>query len=82
MNLHGIILITDYHFFCLLKKLILVYFPVRVGGGDDEFEILDVSNNGRNWVQKMFSDLSKQSMAKQLAVGGVSGWCVSPLSLT
>ena len=45
---------------------------VSVNQGDDEFEVLDATQ--RNWLNKTFGDISKASVGKQLAVGGVSGW--------
>lgn len=42
---------------------------------DDDFEILDITGSNKNWIQKTFKDISKQSMAKQLAIGGAGGWC-------
>ena len=45
------------------------------GEGDEEFEVLDVSSRG--WVGDVFKDVSKGSVAKQITVGGVSGWYVS-----
>ncbi|KAL5004971.1 hypothetical protein ScPMuIL_018427 [Solemya velum] len=43
----------------------------------ENFEVLDLSSLRRNgdWVQNMFGDISRQSMGKQLAIGGASGWC-------
>lgn len=51
----------------------------RVRGVDDdeEYEILDVRNRG--WMERTFRDLTKASVAKQLSVGGVSGWCAGYL---
>lgn len=40
---------------------------------EEEFEVLDVTD--RAWFDKALRELSKASVAKQLAVGGVSGWC-------
>ena len=42
--------------------------------GEDEFEILDISDANKNWLQKTFKDISKQSVAKQIAIGGAGGW--------
>ena len=39
---------------------------------DAEFELLDLTDRG--WLKKMFGDLTKASVAKQIAVGGASGW--------
>ena len=39
---------------------------------DADFELLDLTDRG--WLKKMFGDLTKASVAKQIAVGGASGW--------
>lgn len=43
------------------------------GEEEEDFEILDVTRRG--WFDKMFRDISKASVAKQMTVGAVSGWC-------
>ncbi|KAK2158481.1 hypothetical protein LSH36_169g04021 [Paralvinella palmiformis] len=40
---------------------------------EEEFEVLDLTD--RAWFDKALRDLSKASVAKQITVGGVSGWC-------
>ncbi|XP_022243187.1 FUN14 domain-containing protein 1-like isoform X2 [Limulus polyphemus] len=45
---------------------------------DDVFEILDVrgsAKNGKNWFQHFLGDITKASTAKQITVGGITGWC-------
>ncbi|XP_060065494.1 FUN14 domain-containing protein 1-like isoform X2 [Ylistrum balloti] len=48
------------------------------GNPDDNepFEVLDLEaiRRGNNWIQKVFGDISKQSAAKQVAIGGATGW--------
>lgn len=45
---------------------------------DEEFEILDVRgmarNGSGNWIDKYLGEITKASTAKQIAVGGLSGW--------
>ncbi len=36
----------------------------------------------RGWLKKTFGDLTKASVAKQITVGGVSGWSVQTPMLT
>lgn len=43
------------------------------GNRSEDVEIID--DESRAVVQRLFGDLSKSSVAKQLAVGCVSGWC-------
>ncbi|CAH1777108.1 unnamed protein product [Owenia fusiformis] len=42
---------------------------------DEEYEILNLSEIDRTWLQRTFTHVTKASAAKQIAVGGVSGWC-------
>ncbi|KAI0227665.1 FUN14 domain-containing protein 1 [Lamellibrachia satsuma] len=39
---------------------------------NEEFEIIGMETN---WLRKMVSDLTKASTAKQVTVGGLTGWC-------
>ncbi|XP_069104009.1 FUN14 domain-containing protein 1-like isoform X1 [Argopecten irradians] len=43
---------------------------------NEPFEVLDVEaiRRGNTWIQKMLGDISKQSAAKQVVIGGASGW--------
>ncbi|KAJ8310107.1 hypothetical protein KUTeg_011972 [Tegillarca granosa] len=41
---------------------------------NEEFEVLDLTSIDRNWINRVFGDLSRQSVAKQVAIGGASGW--------
>jgi len=40
---------------------------------DEDIEIIDIIDRG--WLERALGDLSKASVAKQITVGGVSGWC-------
>lgn len=43
----------------------------------EEFEVLDIrgtANNTMSWLQRFIKDVSKAPVAKQAAVGGISGW--------
>ncbi|XP_074655300.1 FUN14 domain-containing protein 1-like [Tubulanus polymorphus] len=37
------------------------------------------SNNSNDWIKKMYDDITKASAAKQITIGGVSGWCAGYL---
>lgn len=43
---------------------------------EEEFEVLDLSAMRRNqgYIQQILGDISKQSAAKQVAIGGAAGW--------
>jgi len=47
---------------------------------DEEFELLDIrgmAKNGKNkenWLERYFGEITKASAAKQMTVGGLSGW--------
>ncbi|XP_033761243.1 FUN14 domain-containing protein 1-like isoform X1 [Pecten maximus] len=43
---------------------------------NEPFEVLDLEaiRRGNSWLQKVFGDISKQSAAKQVAIGGATGW--------
>ncbi|XP_067669141.1 FUN14 domain-containing protein 1-like [Haliotis asinina] len=46
-----------------------------MGEPSEEYEILDLSEyRNKDWVQKMFGDITKQSAAKQVVVGAAGGW--------
>lgn len=50
----------------------------------EEFEVLDVRGTAADtmtWVQRFVHDLTREPVAKQVAVGGVSGWVVGYLSM-
>ena len=58
-----------------VKLSISFNFTGRKKADDDaDFELLDLTDRG--WLKKMFGDLTKASVAKQIAVGGASGWWV------
>ena len=41
------------------------------------YDIVDLSHHRdrtKDWIEKIFGDLTKQSAAKQAAIGGVAGW--------
>jgi len=48
---------------------------------DEIIEVLDVRGRGgaKNWLQEYLADLNKASAAKQITVGGISGWCAGYL---
>ncbi|XP_064614902.1 FUN14 domain-containing protein 1A-like isoform X2 [Liolophura sinensis] len=47
---------------------------------DDTFEVLSMSDDrSPRWLRQIFGDVSRQSTGKQLAIGGVSGWCAGYL---
>lgn len=51
---------------------------------EEEFEVLDVrgtARNGMSWLQQFMQDLTRQPVAKQVAVGGLSGWVVGYVSM-
>jgi len=51
---------------------------------DEEFEVLDVRGTAKSsmsWVQGFVTDLTKEPVTKQVAVGGLSGWVVGYLSM-
>lgn len=41
---------------------------------DDVIDIRGTADNTMSWFQQYFKDVSKESVAKQAAVGGLSGW--------
>jgi len=47
------------------------------------FDVLGIfperQNSSSAAIRRFFSDLSKESVAKQITIGGVSGWCVYEL---
>ncbi len=49
----------------------IIFAEIKPKDGE-EFELLDYVDRG--WLEKMFGDLTKASVAKQIAVGGASGW--------
>lgn len=52
--------------------------------GIEEFEVLDVRGTAANtmsWLQRFMQDLAREPVAKQVAVGGASGWVVGYLSM-
>jgi len=52
--------------------------PARVTSGenDESWETLDdIVDNSSGFLKRSFGELSKASVAKQLTVGGVTGWC-------
>ena len=50
-------------------------FPVVAdNAANEEFEVIGMEN--RNWLSKLVSDLTKASTAKQITVGGFTGWSV------
>ncbi|KAK8378412.1 hypothetical protein O3P69_011125 [Scylla paramamosain] len=54
------------------------------GSAEEEFEVLDVRGTAADtmtWVQRFVHDLTREPVAKQVAVGGVSGWVVGYLSM-
>ena len=55
---------------------ILIYSTTHVltVRSDDDFEVLELSDANKSWIKNQFKDISKQSMAKQLAIGGAGGW--------
>lgn len=44
---------------------------------DEIFEVLEPIE--KDWVQKFFGELTKASAPKQLAAGGIAGWCAGNL---
>ncbi|XP_038050157.1 FUN14 domain-containing protein 1-like [Patiria miniata] len=47
----------------------------NAGIDDSMFEILDVAETGRNWLEKALDgELSKKSVPVQVAIGGSAGW--------
>ena len=44
--------------------------------GSEEFDVQDIIPYvpDQHWMQNMFRDVSKMSVAKQTLVGGVTGW--------
>ncbi|XP_071798653.1 FUN14 domain-containing protein 1-like [Asterias amurensis] len=45
------------------------------GVSDSQFEILEIAETGRNWLEKALDgDLSKKSVPVQIAIGGSTGW--------
>ena len=48
---------------------ISVYLGVE---NEDEIEMIDLAEHG--WLKKYFGDITKASVAKQIAVGGGTGW--------
>uniref|UniRef100_A0A0L8GJ49 FUN14 domain-containing protein 1 n=1 Tax=Octopus bimaculoides TaxID=37653 RepID=A0A0L8GJ49_OCTBM len=47
----------------------------------DAPEILDITTYtaDKRWLENIFRDVSKLSVAKQTVVGGISGWCAGML---
>ncbi|KAK2171665.1 hypothetical protein NP493_1037g00029 [Ridgeia piscesae] len=45
---------------------------VADNAANEEFEVIGMEN--RNWLSKLVSDLTKASTAKQITVGGFTGW--------
>lgn len=47
----------------------------------EEYDVQDIIPyiHDRHWMQNMFRDVSKMSVAKQTLVGGVTGWCAGML---
>lgn len=45
---------------------------------EEEFEVLDLSavRRNRGHLQQILGDISKQSAAKQVVIGGAAGWYV------
>ncbi|XP_021379239.1 FUN14 domain-containing protein 1-like isoform X1 [Mizuhopecten yessoensis] len=43
---------------------------------NEPFEVLDLDaiRRGNSWIQSVFGDISRQSAAKQVAIGGATGW--------
>lgn len=45
---------------------------------DEVFEILDIrgsAKDGKNWLHQFLGDITNASAAKQITVGGITGWC-------
>ena len=44
----------------------------------EELEVIDIRGtaSGMSWVQQFFKDVTKEPVAKQAAIGGVTGWLV------
>ena len=56
-----------------LSCLIIYVFSVTNKENEDEsYEMIDLAEHG--WLRKAVGDLTKASVAKQITVGGVSGW--------
>ena len=59
----------------ILHYTYFVSFPVVAdNAATEEFEVIGMEN--RNWLSKLVSDLTKASTAKQITVGGLTGWSV------
>ncbi|XP_064093754.1 FUN14 domain-containing protein 1-like [Macrobrachium nipponense] len=51
---------------------------------EEEFEVLDIRGTARSnmsWIQDFINNLTREPAAKQVAVGGLSGWVVGYLSM-
>ncbi|XP_076043470.1 FUN14 domain-containing protein 1 [Oratosquilla oratoria] len=56
----------------------------RVSQDEEEFEVLDVRGTAQStmsWLQQYLLDLTREPVAKQVAVGGATGWAVGFLSM-
>ncbi|KAK7085092.1 FUN14 domain-containing protein 2 [Halocaridina rubra] len=57
--------------------------PLRPSEGE-EFEVLDIRGTAKHsmsWIQDFVNNLTREPTAKQVVVGGVSGWVVGYLSM-
>ncbi|KAG0728684.1 FUN14 domain-containing protein 1 [Chionoecetes opilio] len=54
---------------------------VKAGEVIEELDVRGTAHSTMTWVQKFLHDLSREPVAKQVAVGGVSGWVVGYLSM-
>jgi len=53
-----------------------LFFQMSGRQEDEEYEVLDLAAIKRNQTafKRMLGDVTKQSVAKQIAIGGAAGW--------
>lgn len=59
-----------------VKLNFLLYILQMAGRQDEEYEVLDLAALRRNQsaFRRMLGDVTRQSVAKQIVIGGAAGW--------